>query len=101
MFAHRDNAVRGRLGLAAGLAPFRCRPAAGAAALVGVESATTKQGGGTACFAPVTIEGRVFDFANRSAIADARVVAINASGIVISSVAVTAEDWSSGCGWLV
>ncbi len=50
------------------------------------------QGGEPRCFAPVHVEGRVFDAADDSGIGGARVVAIDASGAPRSTVVVTAVD---------
>ena len=50
------------------------------------------EGGKPACFAPVTLSGRVFDLANDDGIEGARVVARDANGAALSSVAVTDAD---------
>lgn len=50
------------------------------------------QGGGGKCFAPVLLEGKVFDLLTSAPIADARVVALDVNGAAASSVAVSAAD---------
>jgi hypothetical protein len=45
--------------------------------------------GAPTCFAPVTIRGRVFDFATDAAIAGATVVGVDVNGAAITTVAVT------------
>lgn len=52
------------------------------------------QGGQPACFAPVQVQGRVFDLANGNGISNARVVAMDPNGTAISGVARTANDGS-------
>ncbi len=52
------------------------------------------QGGEPACFAPLTVAGRVFDIADDSGIEGARVVARDANGAALSSVAVSGTDGS-------
>jgi hypothetical protein len=47
-----------------------------------------------ACFAPVSLAGRVFDLSNDAAIEGARVVARDANGAAVSSVAVTDAEGS-------
>jgi hypothetical protein len=47
------------------------------------------EGGDPACFSPVLVRGKVFDLADDSAVAGARVVGIDANGSPISSVAVS------------
>lgn len=51
-------------------------------------------GGEPTCFAPVRIEGRVFDTSDDAGIPDARVVAQDANGAAVSPVAVTGPDGS-------
>lgn len=48
--------------------------------------------GEPACFAPISVTGRVFDTADDASIEAARVVARDANGAAVSSVAVTDED---------
>ncbi|WP_437736792.1 hypothetical protein [Sorangium sp. So ce1335] len=50
------------------------------------------EGAEPACFAPVTLKGRVYDSLDDKAIAGARVLARDANDAVISRVAVTRED---------
>jgi len=54
----------------------------------------TVQGGEPACFAPVAIEGRVFDLANDDGIEKARVVAVDVNGAAVSNVSTSKEDGS-------
>lgn len=49
-------------------------------------------GGANACFAPVTVKGKVVRAADGTGIADARVVARDDAGSAVSSVAITAAD---------
>jgi hypothetical protein len=51
-------------------------------------------GGDPACFAPVAIEGKVFDIADKSAIANARIVAVDVNGAAVSNVVTSDEDGS-------
>lgn len=46
------------------------------------------------CFAPLAVRGMVFDLANDAAVVGARVVALDANGAAVSSVAITATDGS-------
>ena len=48
--------------------------------------------GSSACYAPVELQGRVFDLADDSAIAGAHVVALDTSGAPVGNVATTADD---------
>ncbi len=50
------------------------------------------EGGEPGCYAPVTVVGRVFDTADDAGIEAARVVARDANGAAVSSVAVSAAD---------
>ena len=50
------------------------------------------EGGKAACFQPLVVSGRVFDLSNDAAIEGARVVARDANGAALSSVAVTDAD---------
>jgi hypothetical protein len=50
------------------------------------------EGGKAACFAPLIVSGRVFDLSNDAAIEGARVVARDANGAAVSSVAVSDGD---------
>src|SRR6185436_637298 len=50
------------------------------------------EGGAATCFQPLTLTGRVFDLSNDNGIQGARVVASDANGAAISSVAVTDAD---------
>src|SRR5262245_1542338 len=47
------------------------------------------EGGNTACFAPLVVTGRVFDLSNDAGIEGATVVARDANGAAVSSVAVS------------
>jgi hypothetical protein len=49
-------------------------------------------GGQPACFAPIAIEGRVFDLANQAGVASARVVAVDVNGSAVSNVVTSASD---------
>lgn len=49
-------------------------------------------GGQPACFAPIAIEGRVFDLANQMGVASARVVAVDVNGAAVSNVVTSATD---------
>jgi len=51
-------------------------------------------GGEADCFAPVQVQGRVFDLADNSNIGGARVAALDANGAALSGVAVSAADGS-------
>lgn len=46
------------------------------------------------CFAPISVRGRVFDALSAAAVANAHVVARDANGVAVSSVAVTTNDGS-------
>ncbi len=50
------------------------------------------QGGTTACFAPLTVQGKVIDGQTSAPIANARVLARDVDGAAVSPVAVTAAD---------
>lgn len=50
------------------------------------------QGGTPACFSPVTVKGRVFDFVSEAGIEGARVVARDENQAALSPIAVTAAD---------
>ncbi|HEX6767521.1 MAG TPA: carboxypeptidase-like regulatory domain-containing protein, partial [Polyangiaceae bacterium] len=50
------------------------------------------EGGAASCFSPLTLNGRVFDLSNDDGIPGARVVASDANGAAVSSVAVTDAD---------
>lgn len=52
------------------------------------------QGGTPACFSPVTVKGRVFDFSSEVGIEGARVVARDENQAALSPIAVTAADGS-------
>ena len=52
------------------------------------------QDGTPACFAPVVIRGRVFDLADASAVAGARVVALDVNRAAVSTVVTTGDDGS-------
>ncbi len=52
------------------------------------------EGGEPACFAPVVVEGRVFDLGDDGAVAGARVVALDANNAAASSVSVSETDGS-------
>lgn len=49
-------------------------------------------GGSPTCFAPVAIEGKVFDLSNQSAIENARVVAVDVNGAAVSNVVLSKSD---------
>jgi hypothetical protein len=49
-------------------------------------------GGEPACFAPVAIEGRVFDLSSQAGIANARVVAVDVNGAAVSNVVTSKDD---------
>lgn len=53
-----------------------------------------KQDGQGACFAPVLIQGHVFDLQTSAPIADARVVALDANGAAASTVGISSADGS-------
>ena len=50
------------------------------------------QGADPKCFAPVAIEGKVFDISNKSAIQDARIVAVDINGAAVSNVVKSKAD---------
>ncbi|HEY5946112.1 MAG TPA: carboxypeptidase-like regulatory domain-containing protein [Kofleriaceae bacterium] len=54
----------------------------------------TVSGGEPACFAPVAIEGRVFDIDSDAAVASARVVAVDINGAAVSNVVTSNTDGS-------
>lgn len=72
-------------------APKECSPVAqtGCAANLVCEEV---EGGKPACFAPVSVQGKVFDALKTTAIGGARVVARDANDAAVSTVAVTAAD---------
>jgi hypothetical protein len=71
-------------------APCTVDPQSGCKAGLVCENA---EGGGTACWAPVVVEGKVTSSAGGAAVAGARVVARDANGAVVSQdVAVSAAD---------
>jgi hypothetical protein len=45
-----------------------------------------------ACFAPIAVEGRVFDLNNQTGVASARVVAVDVNGAAVSNVVTSASD---------
>jgi len=51
-------------------------------------------GGDPACFAPVAVEGKVFDIASSDGIANARVTAVDVNGAAVSNVVTSASDGS-------
>ena len=73
--------------------PKTCDPVA----QTGCEQGTVCEfvtGAEPACFAPVIVQGRVFDLGDDADIAGARVAALDINGAPISSVAVSADDGS-------
>lgn len=87
MFASGCEKKEGQLGESCEPSPTDER--AGCAEKLVCESV---QGGGGKCFAPVLLEGKVFDLLSSAPIADARVVALDVNGAAASSVAVSAAD---------
>jgi hypothetical protein len=65
-----------------------CEPASEEGCQVG-QVCEEVEGGEPACFAPITIAGRVFDTSDDTAVAGAHVVARDANGAALSTVAVT------------
>jgi len=71
-----------------------CDPAAQTGCDNGLVCENVAGGGTPACFAPLVVRGRVFDLADDSAIAAARVVPLDENGAPAGSVAVSASDGS-------
>jgi len=51
-------------------------------------------GGEPACFAPVAVEGKVFDISNQDGIENARIVAVDVNGAAVSNVVKSGTDGS-------
>jgi hypothetical protein len=69
-----------------------CDPAAQSGCDDGLVCENVENGGTPACYEPVVVSGRVFDLADDSAIAGARVVLLDANDAPMSEVAVSGSD---------